>query len=185
VISIQNSVKSINHLDETKQQNNTVPYRTRYLPNTHVENMNRIIGILCFAFCFIIHDVNGINSKDRKLIIGGDDAPPNKYNWFVRLGNIGGGVLVAPGFFITKASYVDDIREIDIVRIGALCYDDNNNNCGQYYEDRSVQDMFVHPEYENGGPNLMLVKLTQSSTVNPAIMDEGSLASLYENGERL
>lgn len=88
---------------------------------------------------------------------------------------------MAPGFFITKASYADDIREIDIVRIGALCDDDNNNNCGQYYEDRSVQDMFVHPEYENGGPNLMLVKLTQSSTVNPAIMDEGSLASSYEN----
>jgi hypothetical protein len=126
----------------------------------------------------------------RHLIVGGDAfAPPfHSYPWFVKvLGKNRAGVLVAPQFFITKASYAKTIVAPEsssvVSRIGYFC-NQEEDNCGQYYEDRMVQNVFIHPEYHEmgGGPNLMLVQLNDTSTITPLKMDHGRLALSYQSG---
>jgi hypothetical protein len=125
---------------------------------------------------------------NRELIVGGaQEAPLDFYNWFVRVKNRAG-VLIAPQFFITKANYADTIVPKETLsRIGFLCNEDDDitsstTNCGQYYEDKMVEKIFIHPDYDNGGPNLMLVQLNETSTIQPSKMDHGKLALSYQTG---
>ena len=124
---------------------------------------------------------NTSTKNERELIVGGEEAPSNQYNWFVKIGNRAG-VLIAPEFFITKANYADYLEsEFEgKCRIGALCNEEGN--CGQIFEDREMEKFFVHPEYANGGPNLMLVKLSTPSTINPLVVDSGSIVSSFTTG---
>jgi len=125
---------------------------------------------------------NTSTKNERALIVGGEEASSNQYNWFVKIGNRAG-VLIAPEFFITKANYADYLEsefEEGKCRIGALCNEEGN--CGQDFEDREMEEFFVHPEYANGGPNLMLVKLSTPSTITPLSVDAGSIVSSFTTG---
>jgi hypothetical protein len=65
-------------------------------------------------------------------------------------------------------------------RIGALCNEEGNY--GQDFEDRKMMKFFVHPEYANGWPNLMLLKLSTPSTMTPPSVDSGSIVSSFTTG---
>lgn len=154
--------------------------------NTHV------LGIL-ILLVFLLQKGHPLQqqqqeAKNRELIVGGaQEAPLDSYNWFVRVENRAG-VLIAPQFFITKANYADTIVPKETIsRIGFLCNEDDDitsstTNCGQYYEDKMVEKIFIHPDYDNGGPNLMLVQLNETSTIQPSKMDHGKLALSYQTG---
>ena len=117
------------------------------------------------------------NLHERKLIVGGEDAPINTYPWFVQIGDKGG-VLIAPEFFITKSNYASIVTQENVAKIGALCNGNGNGNCGQDYDVRSISTTFVRD-----GGDFMLVKLDQRSEITPADIDDGSLVSSYESGE--
>mmetsp|Transcript_9172 Transcript_9172/g.17272 ORF Transcript_9172/g.17272 Transcript_9172/m.17272 type:complete len:440 (+) Transcript_9172:110-1429(+) len=139
-----------------------------------------IILILTLSSVKTVH-AHSLPLEHRDLIVGGKEAPIDYYNWFVRVENRAG-VLVAPQFFITKANYAETIvAQESISRIGFLC--NQSDNCGQYYEDRMVKNVFIHPDYEMGGPNLMLVQLNDTSTVTPSRMDHGRLGLSYQTGQ--
>lgn len=155
-------------------------YYSGYSHRGHFLNSTLIVfGLITFWAATICH---ATLIQNRDLIIGGEEAPIDRYNWFVKIGNRVG-VLIAPEFFITKANYAGTIKSETsaAARIGFFC--DEEDNCGQYYEDRAVENVYIHPDYDIGGPNLMLVQLNETSTINPSRIDHGRLASSYKSGQ--
>jgi secreted trypsin-like serine protease len=127
-------------------------------------------------------------------IIGGDFVSIGTYPWFTMLlkSNGGsyikqgcGGMLVSPEFVLTAAHCINHSLFMSgaAVKIGALesILDDKSDNGGQYYEIRTVQSVYSHPEYDDDtfDNDFALLHLSESSTITPVSMDFAGLSQTY------
>ncbi len=120
--------------------------------------------------------VNNIEKVGR--IVGGEEAPADKYPWFARLvyrnGQWAGcgGMLVAKDYVLTAAHCINsDYTSSPAVDIGVVC-PNTSNNCGQPRQQINVQKVIKHPNYNGGTTNndYTLLKLVSSANANPVPM---------------
>jgi len=118
-------------------------------------------------------------------IIGGERAPLNAYPWFAQGYGGCGGSLISPEFVLTAAHCQGSFPSL---KVGARCRNDANEddkNCGQYSEILYNATDYVHPQSVNNDGlyyDLMLVQLTEASTITPVQVDLGTLSIDYEEG---
>ena len=69
------------------------------------------------------------------------------------------------------------------LKIGSICRQ-NINNCEQYMEFKSVEDYFIHPDFNDNTfhNDLALVKLNGRSSITPVAIDDGSFSLNYTSG---
>lgn len=131
---------------------------------------------------------NGITSR----IVGGDNAPKNRYRWIARSidknGNWDGcsGSLIAADYVLTAAHCIHG--NMKGYQVGALCpgYREGSN-CDQHVEFIEIEKSLVHRDYKSHGlhNDFALVKLKRSSSIHPVNIDNGSLADHYVDGKVL
>jgi secreted trypsin-like serine protease len=134
---------------------------------------------------------------NNKRIVGGENAPADKYPWFSRhifrdsrwAGC--GGMLVAPEYVLTAAHCVSPntswSANVAAVQIGAVCSPyASNNNCNQPVQQINVESIKPHPDYNSGTLNndYALVKLASRATATPVKMDDGQYVDNYPSGKR-
>lgn len=115
----------------------------------------------------------------QERVMGGWDAPLNKYPWFAMLKTryswpTGcGGMLVAPQWVLTAAHCVVGAF-VRGVEVGKFCRSDNN--CNQAKENIGVDRVVTDPLYNNPVANIhdfALIKLESRSSILPVTMDSG------------
>lgn len=131
---------------------------------------------------------SGISSR----IVGGINAPKNRYRWIARSmdthGNWDGcsGSLIAADYVLTAAHCIHG--NMKGYQVGALCpgYKEGSN-CNQHVEFIEIEKKVVHPDYKSNGlhNDFALVKLKRSSSIYPVNIDNGSLADHYVDGKVL
>ena len=71
--------------------------------------------------------------------------------------------------------------------IGALCplLHQPNKNCGQDYEWRDIEEIFIHPEFSEiyRTHDFALVRLSEPSTLPYVKMDDAELSRSYDSGK--
>lgn len=119
-------------------------------------------------------------------IIGGERAPLNAYPWFAQGYGGCGGSLISSEFVLTAAHCQESFPSL---KVGARCRfgaNKNDENCGQYSEILYNATEYLHPLFQNDDDglyyDLMLVQLTEASTITPVQLDLGTLSIDYEEG---
>ena len=75
-----------------------------------------------------------------------------------------------------------------VLTVGALCTGFSSvNNCEQKQEVLSIEDYFIHPNFDEGtlDKDFALVKLGSRSSITPVAIDDASYSTNYDSGEKL
>ena len=75
-----------------------------------------------------------------------------------------------------------------VLTVGALCTGFSSvSNCEQKQEVLSIEDYFVHPNFDDDSldRDFALVKLSSRSTIDPVAIDDGSYTPYYNSGEKI
>jgi len=168
-------------------------------------SLARLVPLILFYYK--VTRVDGGNTEssdnvdeDKFKIVGGKPVTQGKkrYPWFARAEVITengskkwsgcGGSLVSREHVLTAAHCIDDtFIKSGGYMIGSLCTDEiNDSNCDQPQDWRTVQDVFIHPYYDEKKRmnDFAIVRLNAPTTIKYVRMDEGK-STTYKEGTKL
>ena len=147
--------------------------------------------------CFVAISSAQQEQGDTNRIIGGTTVSSGTYPWFTALSSNSsnvdhfcGGMLVSPEWVLTAAHCLDDLFDVMLwdgtASVGAFDAPyESGDNGGQAVEVFNLDDIFLHPNYDNATMNndFALLKLEGQSSITPVNMDSSSISNSFSTGE--